>query len=139
MRESILERYSPNSNHDDLSDLIKDLLKWNDPLYQAVSNGTAEDSELTESGMKEEYCLGKRLTQRLPEIFKSASYPSSYAFRSTRIPRTINRWVSYILYIIMIKLYNFSALSYAVGIFEKTADVEVYLCIHPFEIVDHLL
>lgn len=67
------------------------LRHWTNPLNQDVVTGRAEPTELTIGGMKEQYCLAKRLRQRFPEIVKRTYSPLTCALRSTQVSRTVQR------------------------------------------------
>ncbi len=71
--------------------MAKVLLDWPNQLARDVAEGEAgaEAGSLARTGMREQYCLGKRFRDRFPRI--SGHSPLSYAFRSTMASRAEKR------------------------------------------------
>lgn len=82
-----------NSNTMSRSNMMRNLRQWSNPLHKDVTEGRAGAAELTADGMKEQYCLGRRLRERFPEILKPSYSPLSYDFRSTLASRAVKRSV----------------------------------------------
>lgn len=74
-----------------LSDKAKALQNWTNPLNQDVVSGKAEATGLTEGGMKEQYCLARRLRKRFPEVVGNSYSPLTCGLRSTQVSRTVER------------------------------------------------
>ena len=79
-----------SGGHVEWAQTAKELLKWPNSLHEDVANGRGGPIELSEWGMKEEYCLGKRLRQRFPVL--PESYSSLWCdFWSSATARTMRR------------------------------------------------
>lgn len=87
---SKLPENSSNHTNDDWSRTARALRQWTNPICQAVDEGKASASELAARGMREQYCLGRRLRKRFPGIPEKYS-PLAYDFRSTEKSRTLRR------------------------------------------------
>jgi hypothetical protein len=74
-----------------MSDASKALLHWTNLLDQDVTAGKAKAAELTGGGMREQYCLARRLRERFPILVKKAYSPLTCALRSTQMSRTVQR------------------------------------------------
>ena len=72
-------------------EFTKFLRMWTNPLFQEVANGKVNATDLTEGGMREEYCLAQRFQQHLPKLFAPLYTRSSYDLYSTDLERTILR------------------------------------------------
>ena len=77
----MLKQTLPEKLAGSTSDMAKTLLNWPNQLGRDVAEGKAEPAELAESGMREQYCLGKRFRERFPGVSNHDYSPLSYAFR----------------------------------------------------------
>jgi len=67
------------------------LRAWTNPIFQMAKASGAEATGLAVQGMKEEYCLGKRLRQRYPHLFREPYSVLDYDLRSSYKERAIMR------------------------------------------------
>ena len=88
LQQKLLDRLSSDAA---LSDKAKNLRHWTNPLNQDVVSGKAEATELTKGGMKEQYCLARRLRERFPEVVGNTYSPLTCGLRSTQVSRTVKR------------------------------------------------
>jgi len=94
LHQSLKEKLSLDSTEEGNNDenrAAKLLQQWTNPLYQDVVEGRAQPSDLTQSGMREQFCLGRRLRERFPVILKHDYSPLVYDFRSSEKSRAVKR------------------------------------------------
>lgn len=97
LQQSLPDKLRPNSGGEvEWGETANKLLQWTNPLYQDIADSKAGPTDLTLWGMKELFCLGKRLRERFTEIPKKYS-SLWYDFRSTVKTRAVQRYEIFLM------------------------------------------